>query len=110
MTADEPLIVVERVQTGVRIEKRLLKVLKGLAEYHDMSLGDLLEGIVLHAFDGKCPFGAESLKRIQDLKKFYSLDLDSGASHRLTEIKRRAGNSAASEKKIAGRKISEKKK
>jgi len=52
--------------------KRLLKVLKGLAEYHDMSLGDLLEGIVLHAFDGKTPFSGESLKRIQDLKKFYA--------------------------------------
>ena len=49
------------------------------------ALGDLLEGIVLHAFDGKCPFGAESLKRIKDLKKFYGLDLDSRASHRLTE-------------------------
>jgi hypothetical protein len=106
----KPLIVVERVQTGVRMEKRLLKVLKGLAEYHDMSLGDLLEGIVLHAFDGKSPFGAESLKRIHDLKKFYSLDLDSSASHRLTEIKRRPGNGAASEKKVAGRKSSEKKK
>ena len=49
--------VVERVQTGVRIEKPLLKVMKALAEYHDLSLGDLIEGIVLHAFDGKCPFG-----------------------------------------------------
>lgn len=77
--------VVERVQTGVRLEKRLLKVLKGLAEYHDMTLGDLLEGIVLHTFDGKCPFGAESLGRIRDLKKFYGLDLDSSASHRLIE-------------------------
>lgn len=77
--------VVERVQTGVRIEKRLLKVLKGFAEYHDMTLGDLLEGIVLHAFDGKCPFGAESLARIRDLKKFYGLDLDSSASHKLIE-------------------------
>ena len=45
--------VVERVQTGVRVEKRLLKVLKALAELHDLSLGDLLEGIVLHAFEGK---------------------------------------------------------
>ncbi|MGB8012427.1 MAG: hypothetical protein WCF68_12485 [Terriglobales bacterium] len=69
------------------MEKRLLKVLKAFAEYHDMSLGDLLEGIVLHAFDGKTPFSPESLKRIQDLKKFYALDLDSSASHRLTEIK-----------------------
>jgi hypothetical protein len=82
---EERKFVVERVQTGVRMEKRILKVLKGFGEYHDMSLGDLLEGIVLHAFDGKCPFGTESLKRIKDLKKFYELDLDSRASHRLTE-------------------------
>jgi hypothetical protein len=81
----EHKFVVERVQTGVRIEKRLLKVLKALAEYHDLTLGDLLEGIVLHAFEGKCAFGANSLQRIKDLKKFYELDLDSGASHRLTE-------------------------
>ena len=85
----EPQFLVERVQTGVRMEKRLLKVLKALAEYHDMSLGDLLEGIVLHAFDGKIPFSPASLKRIRDLKKFYALDLDSSASHRLTEIKHR---------------------
>ena len=81
----ETQLVVERVQTGVRMEKRILKVLKAFAEYHDMTLGDVLEGIVLHAFDGKCPFGAESLRRIKDLKKFYGLDLDSRASHRLTE-------------------------
>lgn len=80
-------LLVERVQTGVRMEKRLLKVLKAFAEYHDMTLGDLLEGIVLHAFDGKCPFGPPSLERIRELKKFYGLDLDSSASHRLTEIK-----------------------
>jgi predicted DNA-binding ribbon-helix-helix protein len=90
---------VERVQTGVRMEKRLLKVLKALAEYHDMSLGDLLEGIVLHVFDGKTPFGSSSLKRIHDLKKFYALDLDSSASHRLTEIKRCSEGKTASRKK-----------
>jgi hypothetical protein len=84
MTSDGRHLV-ERVQTGVRIEKRLLKVLKGFAEYSDLTLGDLLEGIVLHAFDGKCPFQAESLQRIRELKKFYNLDLDSGASHRLRE-------------------------
>lgn len=81
----EERILVERIQTGVRLEKRLLKVLKGLAEYHDMTLGDLLEGIVLHAFDGQCPFGEESLRRIADLKRIYRLDLDSTASHRLSE-------------------------
>lgn len=77
--------VVERVQTGLRIEKRLLKVLKALAEYHDLSLGDLVEGIVLHAFDGKAPFSHDSLARIQDLKRIYGLDLDSSASHKLVE-------------------------
>ena len=76
---------IDRVQTGVRLEKRLLKVLKALAEYGDMSLGDLLEGIVLHAFDGKCPFDQDALARIVTLKAVYDLDLDSSASHRLTE-------------------------
>jgi len=89
ITTTNPLVV-ERVQTGVRMEKRLLKVLKGFAEYHDITLGDLLEGIVLHAFDGKCPFSEESLRRIKDLKKFYGLDLDSSASHRLQESGRSA--------------------
>jgi len=78
-------ILVERVQTGVRLEKRLLKVLKAFAEYHDLTLGDLLEGIVLHAFEGKTPFTQASLNRIKDLKKFYGLELDSRASHRLKE-------------------------
>ena len=77
---------VERVQTGVRMEKRLLKVLKAFAEYHDLTLGDLLEGIVLHAFDGKTPFRQESLDQIKALKKFYDLDLDSNASHRLNRF------------------------
>ena len=72
-------------QTGVRIEKRILKVLKGLAEYLDMSVGDLLEGIVLHAFEGKAPFGEASLAAIADLKKIYGLDLDASHSHRLRE-------------------------
>jgi len=87
--ADDQKLLVERVQTGVRMEKRLLKVLKAFAEYHDMTLGDLLEGIVLHAFDGKTPFSAPSLDRIQELKRFYDFDLDSNASHRLKEIKAR---------------------
>ena len=78
-------LIVERVQTGVRLEKRLVKVMKALAEYHDISLGDLIEGIVLHAFDGKTPFGDESLALIADLKKIYKLDLDAAASHKLSE-------------------------
>lgn len=77
---------VERVQTGFRMEKRILKVLKGLAEYYDTTLGDLLEGIVLHAFEGKAPpFGAETLGVIEDLKRVYKLELDATDSHHLVE-------------------------
>jgi hypothetical protein len=79
------VITVERVQTGVRIEKRLLKVLKGLAEFHDLSVGDLLEGIVLHAFEGKCALSRRSLEKVRDLKKIYELDYGSEASHRMEE-------------------------
>ncbi len=77
---------VERVQTGVRIEKRILKVLKGLAEFHDITLGDLLEGIVLHAFDGKVPFEENSLKTIQQLRSLYRLNLTYKDSHKLVEL------------------------
>jgi hypothetical protein len=80
-------LVVQRVQTGVRMEKRILKVLKALAELHDITLGDLLEGIVLHSFEGKQPFQAENLRTIQKLKQIYRLDLDASASHRMAEAR-----------------------
>lgn len=76
---------VERVQTGVRLEKRLVKVLKGTAEYLDLSLGDLLEGIVLHAFEGKAPFEAATREKIEQLRGVYGLDLTAADSHRLDE-------------------------
>ena len=78
-------IEIERIQTGVRIERRLLKVLKALAEYKNMTLGDLLEGIVLHAFEGKIPFTVDTQRKIAELKGIYALDLDAKASHRLRE-------------------------
>jgi len=77
--------IVERVQTGVRIEKRLLKVLKATAEYCDLSLGDLLEGVVLHAFDGKTPFSDPTLAKIDSLRQVYGLDLRAEDSHQLSE-------------------------
>ena len=76
---------IERVQTGVRIEKRILKVLKAMAEMHDISLGDLLEGISLHCFEGKLPFSEESLQKIEQLKTVYGLDLTAADSHQLKE-------------------------
>lgn len=78
-------ILVERVQTGVRLEKQLLKVLKGLAELKDMTLGDLLEGIVLHAFEGKAPFSPDTLKDIDKLRGVYGLTLRASDSHQLKE-------------------------
>src|SRR2546430_1092001 len=76
---------VERVQTGIRLEKRILKVLKGIAEYHDLYLGDLLEGICLHAFENKHPFSDKTIQRIKMLKEVYHLDLTAEDSHRLVE-------------------------
>jgi hypothetical protein len=80
-----PNKVVTRTQTGVRLESSLLKVLKGLAEYTDLTLGDLLEGIVLHAFEGKAPFSAETQEVIVKLKTVYGCELSANDSHRLTE-------------------------
>ena len=78
---------VERVQTGIRIEKRILKVLKGVAEMHDMSLGDLIEGICLHVMEGLLPFGDDTLATVAKLKEIYGLDLSAADSHRLVEAK-----------------------
>jgi hypothetical protein len=80
---------VERVQTGVRMEKRMLKVLKAVAEQKDMTLGDLLEGIVLHAFEGKTvPFSPQTLKEIEQFKSLYGMTLTAADSHNLKERKR----------------------
>ena len=80
-----PRTPVIRTQTGVRIETTLLKVLKGLAEYADLSLGDLLEGIVLHSFEGKPPFSAETREVIEQLKAVYGCTLTAADSHKLQE-------------------------
>ncbi len=77
--------VVKRTQTGVRIESSLLKVLKGLAEYTDLTLGDLLEGIVLHAFEGKAPFSTETREVIEQLKAVYGCELTASDSHQIVE-------------------------
>jgi hypothetical protein len=85
---------VERVQLGVRMEKRIVKVLKGLAEYSNMTLGQLLEKIVLHSFEPEpgqegewcaSPYSKKSLSVIADLKKIYGLNYDVHASRRFDE-------------------------
>ena len=79
------MIKIVRIQTGVRIEKRLLKVSKALADLLDISLGDLIEGVLLHAFEGKAPFSPQTLDRIAQLKDVYGLDLTAQDSHRLID-------------------------
>ena len=76
---------VERVQTGVRIEKRILQVLKAIAAKHGMGIGDLIEGIVLHSFEGKSPFEPETLQFIDQMRLAYGLDLTAADSHQLSE-------------------------
>jgi hypothetical protein len=67
------------------MERNVLKVLKGLAEYLDMSLGDLVEGIALHAFEGRAPFSPETLEKVEQLKAVYGLTLTASDAHRLAE-------------------------
>jgi len=74
MSGKDQKIKVERVQTGIRIEKRMVKVLKAMAEYHDISLGVLLERIVLHAFENKPVFSQESLEKVKAIKEVYDMD------------------------------------
>ncbi len=76
---------IKRVQTGIRIEKRTLKVLKAIAELKDLTVGDLLEGILLHVYEGELPFGGDTLVQIENLKKVYGLTLTAKNSHRLKE-------------------------
>jgi hypothetical protein len=85
MTTSVPRVPIERIQTGVRLEKRLLKVTKALADSLDLTLGDLLEGVLLHALEGKSPFGSATLARAAQLKEVFGLDLTSADAHHLTE-------------------------
>jgi len=84
-SASRTTVDVERVQTGVRLEKRMLKVLKSLADSLDLTLGDLLEGIVLHAFEGKAPFSKSTLAKVDELRKVFGLALTTANAHHLKE-------------------------
>jgi hypothetical protein len=94
------MIEVNRIQTGVRIESSLLKVLKGLAEYKNLGLGDLLEGICLHAFEGKTPFSRDTLGQIARLKQIYGLTLTAADSHQLIETKKSPAAKPRAEKAV----------
>lgn len=85
MTSRTNDVAVERVQLGVRMEKRMVKVLKGLAEFEGITLGQLLEKIVLHSFaqvpgqEGEMsasPHSRRALSAIADLKRIYGMEYD----------------------------------
>lgn len=82
---DSDTIFNDRIQIGVKMEKRMVKVLKALAEYHDISLGELLESLVLHAFDHKMPFDHAIILRIEQLKRVYGMDYDATAGQSFAE-------------------------
>lgn len=84
--------VVQRVQTGVRLETRLLKVMKAIAEIHDISLGDLIEGVMLHALEGRTPFSRQTLGHVKALREVYGLTLTAADAHRLEEAPARDGS------------------
>ena len=86
---------VERVQLGVRMEKRMVKVLKGLAEFEGVTLGQLLEKIVLHSFapvpgeEGEMaasPHGKKALAAVSDLKRIYGMDYDMHRYRRFQDV------------------------
>lgn len=82
---------VDRVQIGVRMERSMVKVLKALAELEGLTLGQLLEKIVLHSFEpvqgregemAASPHGKDALQAIADFKRIYGMSLDSHALRR----------------------------
>ena len=77
--------VVNRVQTGVRVERRILQVSKALAEMLGIPLGELIEGVLLHSFDGLPPFGPATRRKIAQLRNVYGLELTAEDSHKLAE-------------------------
>ncbi len=94
MTEAAEDIRVQRVQLGVRMEKQMVKVLKGLAEFDGITLGQLLEKIVLHSFEpvpgeegemSASPHGKRALAAITDLKKIYGMEYDMHAFRKFQE-------------------------
>lgn len=76
-----------RVQTGVRLDRRLVKVLKGIAAEKEIGLGELIEAIVLNAFEGKKPFSPETRKQIAGFKLLYGMNLTAADAAPLREDK-----------------------
>jgi hypothetical protein len=75
------------------MERSIVKVLKGLAEFEGITLGQLLEKIVLLSFEPvpgdegeSCasPHGKRALAAIEYLKRIYGMDFDMHAFRRFS--------------------------
>ena len=83
--ATKETLPIERIQTGIRLEKKLVKVLKGLAEYQDISLGELIELISLHALEREHAFAPDSLPLVKKMKEVYGMNYDVHAYEKFIE-------------------------
>jgi hypothetical protein len=88
------------------MERNLVKVLKGLAEFENMTLGQLLEKIVLHSFEpvpgeegeqAWSALGKRSLAAVADLKRVYGLDYDMHAFRHFRETEQELVEHATSD-------------
>jgi len=91
-----PERVIERRELPVRIENRLASVLQDLADQSGRDVGQLLEEIVLHSFEGTqgaegmnspSPYSAKTFRQIEDLKKKHGIDYDTHANYGFVEKK-----------------------
>jgi hypothetical protein len=89
-----PPILVERIDVNVRMERKIVQVLEDFAGRRRMTLGEVLEKIVLHSFEAipgqegemcASPFSKGSLALIADLKTLHGVDFDTHASRRFHE-------------------------
>jgi hypothetical protein len=65
----------ERVQTGIRMRRPLLKAIKALAEYYDLSGEELVEHVLLASLLG-VPLDAAAQARAAELMRFYGVEVD----------------------------------
>lgn len=88
--AEEPLKI-EREALDLRLEKRLLAVVRDLAASKGMDVNQMLEETLLHTFEPApgggvaSPHTAATLKLIEQLKQKHGIDYDTHASYRFTE-------------------------
>ena len=99
--AREPKLPIEREEVSVRLEKRLVAVLRELAEHKGFDMTALLEETLLHTFepmpDGSVasPHTPADLDRIGELKEKHGIDYDVHASYRFVEEGRASSDSDA---------------